>query len=325
MREYGFELQLCATLEHRRDGIIARQLGGAVEAPGARVMDVVHVATGPEFDDRVALTPATIPAPIVEADLGTARWQPVTEVLATSPERARRVAERAAELGVIERKRRDGRTVIRRAAPYPDWIGSISGIENKPDLGTPGELAKQVRMDIAVSVFDRVVVATASHVTGAHLNRLPTKVGVWEFDPADRSITVVREATPLDSTGPGTEIRDEHPLRTDITCIEPPAKARARRRIGERAYGKGWRPDQYPECDNCTVTRDGLPQCTYFDRIVEPNAECGSDCPGYEAGRPPGVDVAALRAKRTAWDPDPPPIAREQAPLTRFDETKGAE
>lgn len=318
MREYGFELRLCAALEGWRDGVLARQLGSAVESPGSRVMDVVHVAPGPAFEQRVVLTPATIPQPVVEADLGVGRWEPVTAALPGAPERARRAAERGAELGVLERRRRDGRTVVRRVTSYPDWFGTITGVENKPDLGSPGALAEQVRMDVALGLFDQVVVATASHVTGAHLNRLPDPVGVWEFDPTTGERTTVREPTQLAVGAPGTEIREERPLRTDVALVDAAGKARARRRIAERAYGKGWRPDRYPACRNCRVSDAGVPHCTYFDRVVDPAVECGSACPGHEPGAAPDVDGAALRADRTAWDPDPPGLAREQAELNRF-------
>lgn len=320
MREYGFELDVCAFLEARRGGVVSRQLGGAVAAPGARVMDAVHVAPGPEFDARTRLTTETIPTPLLEADIGVGRWEPVTDAVPGTPERARRVAEHGAAIGVVERERRDGRTVIRQVAPYPDWFGSLTGIENKPDLGSPGALRHQVRMDVALGVFDRVVVATASHVTGAHLNRLPDAVGVWEFDPDDRRRTVVREPAPLNVDGAGIEIREEHALRTDIAVLDREEKARARRRIAERAYGKGWRPDRYPACHNCSVTDVGLPFCTFFDRVVDPGVECGTDCPGYDRGPRPDVDVAAMRDDRSDWEADPPTLTREQASLTRFEE-----
>lgn len=319
VREYGFELELCATLEADRPGVVARQLGAAVDQPGSRVMDIVHVAPGPEFERRVRLTPETIPRRVVEADVGIGEWRPVTDAVPGPPERARAAADRGAELGVLERERRDGRTVVRRVAPYPDWFGELTGVENKPDLGSPGALAKQVRLDVALGVFDRVVVATASHVTGAHLNRLPSPVGVWEFDPAAGDLTVVRAPERLEVEAGGTEIRSEHPLRTEVALVDPDAKRRARRRIAERAYGKGWRPERYPHCTNCQVSAAGVPWCTYFGRVIDPGLDCGPECPGHDPGDSAAVDPAGLRASRTGWDPDPPSLAREQAPLDRFE------
>ncbi|MFC6764247.1 DUF5787 family protein, partial [Natrinema soli] len=55
MSEFAFELELCAHLESRREGIVARQLGGSVADPGGRILDVLCVEPGSEFDDRVAL------------------------------------------------------------------------------------------------------------------------------------------------------------------------------------------------------------------------------------------------------------------------------
>ncbi|MFB6103562.1 MAG: DUF5787 family protein [Halobacteriaceae archaeon] len=319
MREYGFELRLCATLERRRRGVIARQLGGAVLDPGTRVVDVVHVAPGPAFEDRTGLTPEPIPRPVIDADLGVARWRPVTKAIPGEPERARAAAERGAELGVLERARRDGRSVVRRAAPYPkDWFGAVTAIENKPDLATPGDLGRQLRTDVALGLFDRVVLATASHVTGAHLNRIPEPVGVWEFDPEERSVAVIREPTALEPGAAGVEIRAEHPGRTDIATVDAAAKARARRQIAERAYGKGWRPDRYPACANAVATDAGVPECRYYDRVVDPATDCGRSCPAREAASPPSVDVAELRAARTDWEPEPEPVARRQADLTGF-------
>ena len=319
MREYGFELRVCAILEARRRGVVARQLGAAVANPGSRVMDVVHVAPGPEYEQRVALTAETIPRAVVEADVGVARWRPVTAAIGGRPERARAAAERGADIGVLERERRDGDTVVRRVAPYPaDWFGAVTGIENKPDLGTPGALGRQLRTDVALGVFDRVILATASHVTGAHLNRIPDAVGVWEVDPAEEAVTVVQEATALDPAAAGVEIRAEHAGRTDVAIVDAAAKAAARRRIAERAYGKGWRPDRYPACANATADDAGVPWCRYFDRVVDPVVDCGGWCPGHEPATPPAVDVAAIRGDRADWDPDPPALARHQADLTTF-------
>jgi len=87
------------------------------------------------------------------------------------------------------------------------------------------------------------VLATASYVTRAHLNRIPEAVGVWRFDPDTGEREVVRESTPFEPDAPGVEIREERALQTDVALVDPAAKARKRRRIAERAYGKGWRPD----------------------------------------------------------------------------------
>ena len=43
MREYPFELALCAHLEASAEAVVARQIGGGVRAPAKRVLDVLVV------------------------------------------------------------------------------------------------------------------------------------------------------------------------------------------------------------------------------------------------------------------------------------------
>ncbi|MFB6106673.1 MAG: DUF5787 family protein [Halobacteriaceae archaeon] len=323
MREFAFEVRLCAHLEEAYP-VVARQLGASVGAGGARrVMDLVLVEAGPEFDDRVRLSASTIPPAAVESDVGVGRWRRVTDALDGPPERCRRVAERAADVGFFELARRGGHAVARRAASYPDWVGRLVGVENKPDLADPGDLYTQLRKDVSLGLFDAVVLATESHVTRAHLNRLPAEVGVWRvaFDDED-PVTVVREPAPLDAAGPGLQVVERHPGRTDVRPVSPGRKAAKRRAVAERAYGKGWRTYALPACENArragAAGTDSLPGCAHYDRVVDPASECGPDCPGFAAGDPPAVDADAERAARTPWDPDPPGAARRQAGLDAF-------
>lgn len=319
VQEFPFELQLCAHLEAEREGIIGRQLGGGVETPGARIVDVVHVTPGPEFRRRQQIGPKTIPQRALDADVKIRSADTITAVIEGPPDRAREVAERAAEAGFFECERRDGRWVVRQTVRYPDWFDHLTAIENKPDLDRPGDMAKQLRFDVAVGLFDHVILATADHVTGAHLNRIPDVVGVWRFDPGDRRLRVIREPTHLDATGPGTEIRAERALQTDLSLVAATSVQRARRRVAERAWGRGWRPKEFPACDNCTVTTDALPSCTYFDRLVDPATDCAPSCPGHQPAPPPDVDLAAHRAARTAWDPESAAFVSEQSDLRQFD------
>lgn len=319
VREFGFELRLCAHLESRREGFIARQLGGGVEHPGSRVVDTVHVAPGPEFDRRRQIGGTTIPQAALEADVGIGTWRRVTAAIDAPPERAREIAEQAAQAGFFERERRSGHTAIRRATDYPtNWFGSLTAIENKPTLDSPGALDEQLRFDTALGLFDRVVLATGDHVTRAHLNRLPDAVGVWEFDPDSGERTVVVEPTELGEATAGTEIRAEEPLRTAVTPVSGAQMAVARRRIAERAWGKGWRTYELPSCTNCEPDRAGIPWCTYYDRIVSPDRECGPDCPGYDPDESAALDLDTLRAARTPWDRNPPGVTSEQARLDQF-------
>ncbi len=317
--EFRFELALCAMLEST-DRVVARQLGAGVTRPGGRIVDVCVLTPGPGFDDRTAITPERIPAPAVEADVGPGSAVPVAEAFDLPPERAHAVVDASVEAGYLERERRDGRPVVRTTARYPDdWIGSLTAVENKPDLGTPGDLAAQLRYDVALGLFDEIVLVTASYVTRAHLNRLPDAVGVWRFDPETGNREVVREPTPLDPTSSGIEIREERSLRTDVALIDPDAKARKRRRIAERAYGKGWRPKP-PGCVHATTTDDGRPYCARFDRVVDPGRDCGDGCDAYDpADLPPPADRERLRDERTAWVAKPKGGGpRRQTDLSRF-------
>jgi hypothetical protein len=324
--EYAFELALCAHLEPRRDWVLGRQLGASVADPGARVVDVCAVVPGPEFDRRATITSETIPPRAVESDVGPGRAVDPVDAFDCSADVARRTADRATAVGFFESERHGSHRHVRATSRYPDWIGRLIGIENKPDLGRPGDLERQLRRDTALGLFDAVVLATESYVTGAHLNRIPDPVGVWRFTgdggsshpPDDRELTVVREPTPLDPEAPGIEPVADRPLRTDVAVVSAAAKARKRRAIAERAYGKGWRPDAYPCCASMCPTAEGRPHCAAFDRVVHPGSDCGESCPAFEAAEPPAVDREALRDARTPWVADPEGVARRQSGLDRF-------
>ena len=319
MREYAFELATCAALEADSDGIVARQLGSH-----SRVVDVVEVAPGPEFDERVAIAPEAIPAAAIESDVGVGRARYWKDALELPPERARSVVDRAVEVGFFEAERRNGRRYVRQAARYPDWFDGLRAFENKPDLDRPGDLRLQLRKDASLGLFDEVVLVTASYVTGAHLNRLPEAVGVWRFDPGTGEVEVVREATPLATGEPGLAVLEERPARVAVEPVGADEKVRRRRRLAERAYGKGWRPGTLPACGQ-TAARgppfrpdDALPYCAWKGRFVDPARECGPGCGGHEPAEAPAADPGSVRAERTPWDPDPEGTDRRQAGLDRF-------
>ncbi|MEF8976996.1 MAG: DUF5787 family protein, partial [Halapricum sp.] len=291
---------------------------------GRRIADTVVVEPGPAFVDRAAITDRTIPDRAIEADVGVGQARDWRHVFGDiRPDRARSIVEHAVDVGFFERERRNDRLHVRQTARYPDgWFDRLVGIENKPDLDRPGDLYSQLRRDLALSLFDEVVLATASYVTGAHLNRIPEEVGVWRFDPDTGEREVVREPTPLDTDGGSVEIVDEFAGRIDIEPVSAEEKRRARRRLAERAYGKGWRPETLPECVNCDPAADSrdaaVPYCAHYDRIVEPAVECGPDCPGYEPADPPMFDPDEERAANSAWVRDPAGHQRRQAGLDRF-------
>ncbi|MFU8867518.1 DUF5787 family protein [Natronococcus sp.] len=324
MSEFAFELELCAALESRGDRLLARQLGAGVADPGGRVLDIVSVEPGPAFADRTAITGEAIPAAAIESRVGPGRARYWKDAFDCHPERARRATERALEVGFFERERRNGREYVRQVARYPDWYDRLVGIENKPDLGRPGDLEAQLRTDVSLGLVDEAVLATESYVTGAHRNGIPDEVGIWRVRReagAVREIDVLREPTPLPVSEPGVEPLETHPGRTDVAVVSPPEKTRARRRLAERAYGKGWRTYGFPDCTSCRA--DGpsgatLPYCEWASRVVDAESDCGTDCPGYEPEPGPDVDLETERDDRTDWVADPDGKRRSQAGLERF-------
>jgi len=316
VREFAFELSLCAHLERESEAVVSRQLGAAIR--GGRVIDTVLLVPGPDFEERAAITARTIPPEAVESDAGPGTARYWKDALDCHPDRADGVVEAAVDCGFFERERRGGRTYVRQTTRYPEaWFDRLVGIENKPDLGRPGALETQLLTDVHLALFDEVVLATASHVTGAHLNRIPDPVGVWEFDPDTGECRVIRDPDPLPVEESGVEIIDRTPVRTEIRMATAGEKARARRRLAERAYGKGWRP-ALPACDRVAPDEDGLPYCPYKGRLVDPGRDCGPGCDGHEPTDPPEVDRERLRADRTPWVADPEGRQRRQSRLDRY-------
>jgi hypothetical protein len=185
----------------------------------------------------------------------------------------------------------------------------------------------QLRTDVSLALVDEAILATGSYVTRAHLNRIPDAVGVWRVHRDEGAagesleIEVVREPTALAVDEPGIEPLESRPGRTRIDVVAPDAKARARRRLAERAYGKGWRTYAFPDCGACRPDGSSgatLPYCEWKGRVVDAGSECGPDCPGHDAAEPPDVDLEAERDRRTAWAADPDGVRRHQSGLDRF-------
>jgi len=317
--EFAFELALCSHLEATTEWVLGRQLGAAVDRSGRRIVDVVGVVPGPAFDDRARITDRTIPIRAIESDVGVGEAVSRYRALRESWGLTDSVVERAVDVGFFELERRESRPYLRQTTQYPgEWFAGLVGIENKPNLGDPGALSRQLRTDVSLGLFEEVILATESYVTRAHLNRIPREVGVWRFDPVTGEKDVIREPTSLSTDDAGIELVDQRPLRTDVAVVDPEAKARARRRIAERAYGKGWRTYDFPGCVHAEATPDGRPYCAQFDCVVEASRRCGSGCAAYESSPKPDVDVERLRDERTPWRRDPPGVVRRQSGLDRF-------
>ncbi|MFP4590659.1 MAG: DUF5787 family protein [Halobacteriales archaeon] len=322
MDEYGFELRLCTHLEAEREAIVARQLGGGVHTTG-RVLDILLVEPGPGFDDRARLTDATIPDALLTGELGPGSFTDWRRALGAGMG-ARRAVDRGERIGFLEREHRGGREVVRPVDRYPeDWFGRVVAIENKPDLASPGDLYGQLQFDVSLGLVDAVVLATASHVTRAHRHRLPDEVGIWRFDPEAGEVDVVQAPEALAVDRAGVERRGRHPGWTDVAVVDAAAKADARRRLAERAYGKGWRTRSLPACANVDARHDaapGAPWCRFKGRLVDPTAECGPACSGHAPAAPPAVDLTAVRDARQPWRRDPPDRRRRQSTLQGFED-----
>jgi hypothetical protein len=321
VQEFGFEVSLCAQLEDA-DHIVARQLGAHVH--GRRIVDTVVLEPGPNFQARTAITAEAIPDALVKSDIGPGRARYVGDVLGdVHPERRADLIEAGVDSGFLRTERRRGRRYVRQTARYPQrWFDRLVGIENKPDLDRPGDLYSQLQTDVSLGIFDEVVLATADYVTGAHRNRIPQQVGIWRFDPDSGEREIVREATPLTPDSPGVEIIAERPGQTEVEIVDSTEKERARRRLAERAYGKGWRTFEWPACGRCDPEGDpadaSVPYCQWAERVVDAVTTCGPDCSGFQAGEVPEVDEAAERAARSAWVADPDGGPRRQSGLDRF-------
>jgi hypothetical protein len=321
VREYAFELSMCAAVEAASDGVVARQLGSHT-----RIVDAVEVRPGPEFSARTAITAEALPDLAIESDVGVGRARYWKDAVDAPPERAEAAIDRAVEVGFFADERHNGRRYVRQTARYPDWFDGLRAFENKPDLGRPGDLQLQLRKDVSLALFDEVVLVTESYVTGAHLNRIPEAVGVWRFFPEEGRFEVVREATELPTDDPGIAVLEESAARVDIEPVTAAEKARRRRRIAERAYGKGWRPEELPACERAAARGpafrpdDTLPYCAWKGRFVDPARECGADCGGHAPAEPPEADAEAARTRNSAWEADPEGRSRRQVGLDRFGE-----
>jgi len=203
----------------------------------------------------------------------------------------REAIHRAGARGLINKRKNGNRIEIRRKRPYPDWVRRIIAIENKPDLdaSAAAALTDQLTHDVDAGLADEVWLATSrtgASVEPALLRKFPVDVGVLTFDFTDRRGAAVEAddanvdwlPSSLD-TGAGSDVFDAA------------EKARRRRWIAERAYGKGWRSiteTMRPDCRHYELRRAGrglVPSCAAKGRC-QTEAECGSRCGAFEPEPP---------------------------------------
>ncbi|MFD1599587.1 DUF5787 family protein [Halobellus rarus] len=203
----------------------------------------------------------------------------------------RAAVHRAADRGVVEKRRQGNRIEIRRIAPYPDWLRRIVAIENKPDLDASAAraLAGQLEHDVEAALADEVWVATeatGSRIEPALLEDLPVDVGIvtLSFD-ADAGAVV-----PIENDSVGTV--EWYP--SEVTPPDASGDEERRRRrleLAERAYGRGWRSyheTMRPDCRHFELRRFGralVPHCAANGRS-QTAAECAGSCPEFEPEPP---------------------------------------
>ena len=317
--EFAFELALCSHLETTTEWVISRQLGAAVVHPGRRIIDICGVIPGSSFDTRSMITDERIPERAIAGPAGVGSSVRRSDAIDGSPQTTEAAIEQALAADFFTIEHQNGQEHIRQTTRYPTgWFDQIIGIENKPDLKRPGGLTRQLQVDISLGLFDAVILATKTHVTRAHLNRIPDAVGVWQFDPDTADRTIIKQSTKLATGTPGIELGSDQSDHTEIHPVSSEKKARARRRVAERAYGKGWRNYPLPSCAHAETQPDGRPYCAEFNCVINPAQSCDTECPAYTHAEPPRCNSDGLRDERSPWHSDPPGVRHRQSGLDRF-------
>ena len=227
--EFRFELRVCRWVEEhwppggerRGDVVVARQLGTR-----HRRWDTVVF----ECDPDALRQRAQFGSRALDSDLlGVVRHAPAewTYYRDALPEPdypwryVREAVNRAADRGILDRRKSGNRIQIRRRWTYPDWVRRIVAIENKPDLDASAarDLRPQLEHDVAMALADEVWVATRAtgdRVEPALLEDLPVEAGILvvDDDPQEGPAVLGADATvswhprTLSVGDPGTRILD---------------------------------------------------------------------------------------------------------------------
>ena len=262
--------------------IVARQLGTR-----QRRWDTVVVECDPEaLQARAAFGDGELDSDLLHVVRNApAEWAWYREALPEPDYPWRYVREavhRAADRGIVKTRTEGNRIQLRRIAPYPDWVGRLIAIENKPDLDASAadRLADQLAHDVETGLADEVWVATVetgATVEPALLEALPVEAGVLT---TDFSGGVDSDATSV----------AWHPTKLEPTHGEEHRTAR-RLELAERAYGRGWRDYQEtmrPDCRHYQLRRDGrllVPWCA-AKACHQSAAICSDGCTDFEPEPP---------------------------------------
>lgn len=314
--EFRFELRVCQWAErhwppdesggaHAEGGddlavLVARQIG-----TGRRRWDTVVV----ECDPAGLAERANFGAAELDSDLlhvvrnAPADWEWYRDALPDPGypwQYVREAVHRAADRGVVERRKRGNRVELRRKWAYPDWVRRVVAIENKPDLDASAarHLQPQVEHDVAMALADEVWVATAAtgaSVEPALLEDLPVEAGILTVDGTGASVAWYPTSLAVDD--PGTRIterpdggdRDASAARFEYA--DPAWKAEKRLELAERAYGRGWRSyvdTMRPDCRHFQLDdeRSGIYPYCGAKECSQTAAECSGSCPAFEPEPP---------------------------------------
>lgn len=312
--EFAFELRTCRFAErewppHEPRGesavLVARQLGTR-----GRRWDTIVLECDPEgLRRRAAFGPERLDGDLLHvvrnAPEGWAYYRDALPYPGYPWRYVREAIHRAADRGIVERRKRGNRIEIRRRQPYPDWLERLVAIENKPDLdaSAASALGDQLEFDVAMALADEVWVAT--HRTGERvepvlLEDLPVEAGVLALDPETLEATVEWYPRTLAVDEPGTRIL-ERPASADggydasaarFEYVDPEEKAATRLALAERAYERGWRSfveTMRPDCRHfelrATDGRQAMPYCRGKKRS-QTAAECAGSCPHFQPEPP---------------------------------------
>ncbi len=311
MKEFGFELRVCAWAERRwppdRDddpvALVARQLG----TRRRRWDTVVVETTRGALDRRAPFGDERLDSDLLHvARNAPGAWDYYRDALPHPgyPWRyVREAVHRAADRGFVETRKRDNRIELRRRYRYPDWVDRVVAIENKPNLDAAAAraLSGQLEHDVALGLADEVWLATeatGADVEPALLEAIPVEVGILAVSEyADGwSADVVWNPRTLAVDGPGTRIQ-ERPAGGDADAstarfeyADPEWKRDKRLEIAERAYERGWRSyaeTMRPDCRHFRLRDPAgpFPWCAAKGR-EQTAAECTQGCGAFEPEPP---------------------------------------